>query len=142
MLDEMGQMRAVAVEWVLLILLLILVLFVVIQAVRLLKAKRRQAMAAPPLAEVLPDETPPQPRMLFYFYSEHCGHCRGVTPLVEEIRRRHDGVVMVDVRRQMAVARRFGVQGTPSLVRVDDGLVSDVHVGAINQRQLQRFFPS
>lgn len=129
-------------ERMLQILLFILIIFMVAQALRLLRGKRRQEMTAPPLAEVLPEEIPPQPQMLFYFYNEHCGHCRRVTPLIEEMRQRHDGVVMVDVRRQMSVARRFGVVGTPSLVRVDDGLVSNVHVGAISQKQLQRFFPT
>ena len=129
-------------ERVLQVLLLFLIFFAVILVVLALKAKRRRDKAAPPLSEVLPEEIPPRPRMLFYFYSEHCGQCRGVTPLIEALQRQDEGVVMVDVRRQMAVARRFGGLGTPSLVRVDGGIVSNVHVGTISPRQLQRFFPT
>jgi thioredoxin 1 len=122
-------------------LLVFLFLVAGYQAVLLIRAKKQQGKAAPPLSEVLPDGVPVRPKMLFYFYSEHCGHCRKVTPLIESLEREHDGVVKVDVRRQLSTARRFGVKVTPSLYRVEDGAIADVHVGEISRQHLHRFYP-
>lgn len=122
------------------VLLVILLLVVGLQAVLLVRAKKPRGKAAPPLSEVLPEGISPHPKMLFYFYSEHCGHCRKVTPLIENLEREYDGVVKVDVRRQLSTARRFGVKVTPTLYRVENGAIADVHVGEINRQHLQRFF--
>lgn len=127
-------------QWLLLALVVLLLAVAGLQLFLLLKTKRREGSAAPPLAEVLPDGVEPRPRMLFYFYSEHCGPCRSVTPLVEELGQRHDGVVKIDVRRHMQTARRFGVMGTPSLVRVDNGVITRIHVGAISEGKLGQLF--
>jgi thioredoxin 1 len=78
--------------------------------------------------------------MLLYFYSEHCGACRPVTPLIDELSRARQGVVKVDVRRHIDTARRFGIMGTPSLVLVDKGQIARVHVGAISDGYLQQFY--
>ncbi len=121
-------------------LLVFLLLVAGFQTVLLIRAKKQQGRAAPPLSEVLPEGVTPRPKMLFYFYSEHCGHCRKVTPLIETLEREHDGVVKVDVRRQLATARRFGVKVTPSLYRVEKGAIAAVHVGEINRQHLQQFF--
>lgn len=127
-------------QWLAWVMIAILLLIVALQIGMLLKARRQQGKAAPPLEEVLPEGVTPQRRMLLYFYSEHCGPCRSMTPLVDELGQRHDGVVKVDVRRHMETARRFGVMGTPSLIRVEDGTISRVHMGGISARRLEQFY--
>ncbi len=127
-------------QWVFNTLILLLSLFAVLQLVRLWRDRHREGKAAPPLHEVLPTGVSPKPRMLFYFYSEHCGACRGVTPLIEDLERERDGVVKVDVRRHIDTARRFGITGTPSLVLVDNGMIARIHVGSINGGTLQQFY--
>lgn len=122
-----------------LLLLLIIILLAGVWGMLLRQSKKPQG-AAPPLSEVLPEGIEARPKMLFYFYSEHCGHCRRVTPLVEALEKEQPGVVKVDVRRQLATARRFGVKGTPTLFRVDHGNISGVHVGEINHQRLRQFF--
>lgn len=127
-------------QWLLVLFLLLLIGVAGLQIALFLRSKRQEGKVAPPLDEVLPEGVSPQPRMLLYFYSEHCGPCRSVTPLVEELAKQHAGVVKVDVRRHMHTARRFGVMGTPSLVRIDDGMITRVHVGGISTHRLQQFF--
>jgi len=127
-------------HWMLNALIVLLLLFALMQLVLLWRAKRQEGKAAPPLHEVLPQGVVPQPRMLFYFYSEHCGACRHVTPLVDELSQARDGVVKVDVRRHIDTARRFGIMGTPSLVLVDRGQIARIHVGAISDGKLQQFY--
>lgn len=129
-------------QWLLVGLVLVLAMVMALQIAMLLRVRKQEGRAAPPLNEVLPDGVEPQPRMLLYFYSEHCGPCRGVTPLVDALAERHDGVVKVDVRRNMETARRFGVMGTPSLVRVEDGIISRVHIGGITEGRLEQFYLS
>lgn len=129
---------------------LVQVIFVIVLAVVLLmaalqlyvvwRAHRSLGQMAPPLEEVLPAGTSPQRRMLFYFYSEHCGPCRSVTPLIDDLADGDEGVVKFDVRRHFAVARRFGVMGTPTLVLLLDGRIARVHVGGITPARLQRFW--
>lgn len=127
-------------QWLVALLILVVVAVAGLQVAMLLKAKRQEGRAAPPLDEVLPEGIVPQSRMLFYFYSEHCGPCKAVTPLVDELKSRDAGVVKVDVRRHMGTARRFGVMGTPTLIRVDEGKIARVHVGGISTARLVRFY--
>lgn len=127
-------------NWILAAFVVLLVLVAVLRLVRWWRTRRQQGKAAPPLHEVVPEGIEPQPRMLFYFYSEHCGACRQVTPLIEALGREREGVVKVDVRRHIGTARRFGIMGTPSMVLVDRGQIARVHVGAISGGELQQFY--
>ncbi len=127
-------------QWILNTLIVLLSLFALLQLVLLWRERRREGRAAPPLHEVLPAGVSPQPRMLLYFYSEHCGACRGVTPLIDELGNEKEGVVKLDVRRHIDTARRFGIIGTPSLVLVDEGMIARTHVGAISSGKLHQFY--
>lgn len=75
---------------------------------------------------------------LFYFFSPGCGACRNMTPQVEDLARRDPGVRAVDISRDMASARAFGILGTPSLVVMRDGMVSDVRIGPVGGDELRR----
>jgi len=127
-------------QWLLAGLVLVLLLVAALQIALFIKARRQEGREAPPFETVLPEGVSPQSRMLFYFYSEHCGPCKSVTPLIDDLAERHDGVVKVDVRRHMETARRFGVMGTPSLVRVDDGTISRVHMGGVTAKRLEQMY--
>lgn len=127
--------------WLIILLVSLLLILAIIKFRLLRRAGRMEACEAPPLHEVLPDGMTEYPRrMLLYFYSEHCVPCRSVTPLVEALHRRGGGVVKVDVRRHHLTARRYGIRSTPSLVLVDRGCITGVHVGAISDTTLQQFY--
>lgn len=127
-------------QWLLNILILLLLLFAMLRLFLLWRARHLEGKVAPPLHEVLPEGVKPQQRMLLYFYSEHCGACRNVTPLVDDLSRERDGVVKVDVRRHIDTARRFGISVTPSLVLVDNGLIARMHIGPISDIALLQFY--
>lgn len=126
--------------WLIILLIALLVVLTVLKFRLLRHAGRQDDNVAPPLQELLPDGVAAQPRMLLYFYSEHCVPCRSVTPLVEELDRRGEGVVKLDVRRHLMTARRFGVRTTPSLVLVESGRIAGIHAGAISRATLQQFY--
>ncbi len=132
-------------HWLLILLLVsLLVLLLLLVGMKLRTSLKRAGVAhkdpLPALYEVLPDGISVRPRMLLYFYSEHCAACRVVTPLVEALYHRDEGVVKLDVRRHLLTARHFGIKSTPSLVLIEHGRIAGVHVGTINQVNLQQFY--
>ena len=102
-----------------------------------LSAKRLQGSAAPDYQALLTPDQQGRSKLLFYFYSAHCGPCRTLTPLVDAMAARYGNVVKVDAMAQPAVAQRFGVRATPTLVLVDGGKVVKVMLGTVSERQLE-----
>ena len=71
-----------------------------------------------------------------------CGPCRMVSPLVEKMGRDHAGylkVVKLNVDEAQAIAARYGVQGIPLLVFIEDGKETDRMVGAVPEPELRRW---
>jgi thioredoxin 2 len=65
-----------------------------------------------------------------------------VSPLVEKMGRDYAGhlkVVKLNVDEAQAIAGRYGVQGIPLLVLVEDGREADRMVGAVPELQLRRW---
>jgi thioredoxin 1 len=127
-------------QWLIILLIALLLVLTGGKAFVLLRTRRQQESLAPSLHELMPEGEATGQRLLLYFYSEHCGSCRNVTPLIEELNRQGKGVVKVDVRRHLMTARRYGINATPSLVLVERGQIACTHVGAINDAMLQRFY--
>ena len=132
-------------HWLIILLLVLLLVLLVLLVGMKLRASLSHAGVRhkdplPALNNVFPDGISVRPRMLLYFYSEHCAACRVVTPLVEALHRRDEGVVKLDVRRHLLTARHFGIKSTPSLVLLEHGRIAGVHVGTINQLNLQQFY--
>jgi thioredoxin 1 len=99
-------------------------------------AKGPQGKPAPAYDDLISDRQREMRVLLFYFHSEHCGPCRRLTPLVEEVAQKSGAVVIIDIGQAVEVARRFGVRVTPTLMRVSGGMVEKVLVGGVSERQL------
>ncbi len=102
-----------------------------------LSAKRMQGSDAPDYAALLTPEQRGLSKLMFYFHSAHCGPCRTLTPVVDAMAARYGNVVKVDAMQQPAVAQRFGVRATPTLVLVDAGKVVKVMLGSVSEKQLE-----
>jgi thioredoxin 1 len=74
---------------------------------------------------------------LFYFYSQNCSPCRRMTPLIDRLAQRHEGIVKVDVRKDPETTRAFNVHATPTIVLTKDRVVTDIALGAKSESQLE-----
>jgi thioredoxin 2 len=74
------------------------------------------------------------------FWAAWCGPCRMISPVLEDLAKRHAGhlkVVKVDVDANPGLAARFGAQSIPLLVVIRDGQEIDRVVGALPRAALE-----
>jgi len=112
------------------------VAFMLFQWRAVFSARRQRGKAAPPLSDLLEPDMDPAGPLLFYFYSEQCGPCRRMGPVIDRLAAERGGVVKVDVQAHPDAARRFGVMGTPTLVVVVGGRIERVVPGSVSERRL------
>ena len=115
----------------------LIALFALFQLRVVFTARRRKGTPAPALEDLLDAGQAAHDPLVFYFYSEHCGPCRAVAPMVDALAERHANLVKVDVMRRPEVARRFGVMATPAFVKVAEGTIQEVSLGRVSERQLE-----
>jgi thioredoxin 2 len=75
------------------------------------------------------------------FWAAWCGPCRMISPVLEDLAKRHAGhlkVVKVDVDSNPGLATRFSAQSIPLLVVIRDGLEVDRIVGALPRAALEQ----
>ncbi len=113
---------------------------IVLRYAMLLKVKMKKGKEAPALSGRYEKAVRSGERALFYFYSDNCGACRPMTPIIEELAKKKKHVYKIDVANDMETAQRFGIMGTPSTVIVEAGKIKDIFVGALRREKLQEMF--
>ena len=76
--------------------------------------------------------------VLLDFYADWCGPCRMVGPVIEEIAKEREDIVVgkVNVDEENELAGRFGVFSIPTLVVMKDGKVVAQEAGAKPKAQV------
>lgn len=87
------------------------------------------------------EETTASVPVVVDFWAAWCGPCRMISPVLEDLAKRHAGhlkVVKVDVDANPELATRFGAQSIPLLVVIRDGQEIDRIVGALPRAALEQ----
>jgi thioredoxin 2 len=91
--------------------------------------------------ESFADETTASVPVVVDYWAAWCGPCRMISPVLENLAKRHAGhlkVVKVDVDANPALAARAGAQSIPLLVVMRDGEEVDRIVGALPPAALEQ----
>jgi thioredoxin 2 len=92
-------------------------------------------------ADTFTSETTASVPVVVDFWAAWCGPCRMISPVLEDLAKRHAGhlkVVKVDVDANPALATRFGAQSIPLLVVIRNGQEIDRVVGALPRAALEQ----
>ena len=76
--------------------------------------------------------------VLIDFFAEWCGPCRMVSPIVDEIAKENENLLVakVNVDEEPELASAFGVSSIPMLVVVKNGEIVNQSVGARPKQQI------
>ena len=92
-------------------------------------------------ADTFAAETTASVPVVVDFWAAWCGPCRMISPVLEDLAKRHAGdfkVVKVDVDANPGLATRFGAQSIPLLVVIREGQEVDRVVGALPRAALEQ----
>ncbi|HUW29366.1 MAG TPA: thioredoxin family protein [Sulfuriferula sp.] len=122
--------------WVIVALVVFVGLVLTLQLATYWRARRVLGRAAPDTGSV-DGSAAGERRRIYYFFAEHCGPCRAMTPLVAQLQQTHHHLIKVDVAQSLALARAFGVAATPSFVLVEDDTIRQVRLGGMSEKRLR-----
>ncbi|GAB4487071.1 MAG: thioredoxin TrxC [Thermodesulfovibrionales bacterium] len=78
-----------------------------------------------------------QETLLVEFWSETCGYCRAVEPVLRDLAAWRAGklkILTVDIQREFPLAQRFGVMATPTFILLRNGRQLDRIDGAPREK--------
>jgi thioredoxin 1 len=120
-------------SWIMIVLLAATAYLILVPVLTYLAARRQLGR---PIDSELPDSVSGD--RLLYFYSDKCGPCRHMTPIVDQLAETNTQVVKVDVLADKETARRFHIRATPTTVLVKENRILDIALGSKTQTQLEK----
>ena len=90
------------------------------------------------------DELMMEGTSIVYFGAEWCGPCKMMGPIYAKITAVLDESVeakcyKLDVDVEALVSTQFGVRNIPMIVKLQDGVIVNKHVGVLNESKLMEF---
>ena len=92
-------------------------------------------------ADVIEAGTP----VLVDYWTEWCGPCKMIAPILDEVSKDYDGklrVAKMNVDENRDVPAKYGIRGIPTLMLFKNGNVEATRVGALSKSQLTAFLDS
>lgn len=109
----------------------VIIFFVTMQVFVRLKMRAQKGKPAPELAGKAGKHIKKGQKAIFYFFSHSCGACKPMTPIFDRLSKKEKSIFMVNIADDMETARAFGIMGTPSVVVVENGVISEFLVGQV-----------
>ncbi|HDP95608.1 MAG TPA: thioredoxin [Candidatus Aminicenantes bacterium] len=123
-------------QWLALLVAVVAAFIIGVQVWAYARARRMRGRTAPLLKDVCGRDFSGGKPVLIYFYAPGCRACRSMTPLMRELQQERNDVFVLNAAAERHAAQAFGVMATPATVRVDDGRITDVILGARSRKAL------
>ncbi len=119
------------------ILVGIFIAFMGMQYMMILRSKRNKGKKVEQVGGKLGKVMSMGGKAMVYFYSPSCRACKYQTPIMDRLISDGLKVQKVDISRDMATARKFGVMATPTTVVVQGNEIVEFLVGAKQEDKLR-----
>ncbi|MCL5266506.1 MAG: thioredoxin family protein [Bacteroidetes bacterium] len=121
------------------ILLGIFVAFMGMQYLMVLRSKKNKGKTVEPVSGKLGKMMLMGEKAMVYFYSPSCRACKYQTPIIDRLISGGHKIQKVDISRDMATARKFGVMATPTTVVLEGDKIVEFMVGAKTEDKLRKY---
>ena len=112
-------------------------LLVIMQLNMLRMAKKSKGIQLSGLSGQLRNLEKKGSKGLVYFFSPGCHACKMQTPVIIAMKSEYKNIYDVDISKDSETAQIFGIKATPTTVIVEDGVISQVLLGAKTKVMLE-----
>ena len=120
------------------ILLGIFVAFMGMQYLMVLRSKKNKGKTVEHVGGKLGKMMLMGEKAMVYFYSPSCRACKYQTPIIDRLISDGHKIQKVDISRDMATAKKFGVMATPTTVVLNGDRIVEFMVGAKTEDKLRK----
>lgn len=92
---------------------------------------------------ILDDETRSlltKEKSILYFYTQTCHACKTQVPIIDKLSEETKLVQKIDLSKNMALAKEFGIMGTPTIALMKKNIVIEIFVGFKRENFLRTYF--
>jgi len=102
-----------------------------------LVSKSIEGRRADELQQLIPALEQTSQKALIYCFSEACAPCRNMSPLIDKMHAEGKPIFKVDIVKHVDLAKDIGVQGVPTLLLIDHGIITKVILGTQNRTRIE-----
>ncbi len=119
------------------VILGLVMVFLAMRFALAMSMQRKKGQPAPELSGKAGKAVRQGKKVLFYFYGPTCPPCVRMAPAVDSVAQKYSNIFKIDISKELAVSRKFGVMGTPALVLVEHGKIIDFIMGPQSEQQIE-----
>jgi thioredoxin 1 len=79
-------------------------------------------------------------RLILYFYSENCGACKVMAPIIDSIKEVKVKKIDVFSKEGAKLVQELGIMGTPTTVLIEKGNVLNAFIGVKKKEDILNMF--